>query len=147
MKRDQRGLDRKHQEQEDGSDPDEGRVVSGDLGHPHGEVGHVQRAGHSVDRTEREEKQRGAEQVVDHILHAGLQPLLPAAVNHESVGRDQQDLEEHEEVEKVTGQEGAEQSHHLELQERMEVAPATVPTRPDGVEQPRPVRSPPSTRA
>jgi hypothetical protein len=90
--------------------------------------------GDVVDHAHGDQEHRGADQVGDHVLHARLHPQPAAAVHHEAVGGDEQDLEEHEEVEEVAGEEGAVDAHQLELEERVEVLAALVPAA-DGVEQ------------
>ena len=45
-------------------------------------------------------------------------------VQQQAVGRGQQHLEEHEQVEQVAGQEGAVQAHQQELEQGMEMHPA-----------------------
>lgn len=55
-------------------------------------------------------------------------------MDHEPVARDQQNLEEDEEVEGVARQEGAADPHELELEERVEMLAAPVPAAADRVE-------------
>ena len=135
MQRHQRGLDGKNQQQERGCQSDANRVTRIDEGYALRHVGHVQRAGLRIEGPQRKEEERRADQVVEHVLHAGPQADIAAAVDHQAIGGDQQHFEEHEEVEEVPGQEGAEDTHQLELEQRMEVPPAIVPAGTDRVKQ------------
>ena len=47
-------------------------------------------------------------------------------MQQQSVGSDQQDLEEHEQVEQIAGQKSTVDTHQLELEERMEIAPQPI---------------------
>ncbi|MCY1530062.1 hypothetical protein D9M68_652380 [compost metagenome] len=59
-------------------------------------------------------------------MQTGAHPLRATTVQQQRVGGDQQDLEEHEQVEQVAGEEGAVDPHQLELEQCMEVATAFV---------------------
>ncbi len=61
-------------------------------------------------------------------MHCRAQPLVAATMQQQSVGGDQQNLEEDEQVEQVTGQEGTTDSGNLELEQCMKVAAAAVIT-------------------
>ncbi len=50
-------------------------------------------------------------------------------MQQQAVGGGQQDLEEHEQVEQVAGEEGAVEPHQLELEQRMEMHACAVPAR------------------
>ena len=56
-------------------------------------------------------------------------------MDHQAVGRDQQNLEENEEVEEVAGQERAHNPHELKLEKRMKMPPPLVPAGTDRKEQ------------
>ena len=124
VERQQRGLDREHHEQQQAGGPDHRGVGARQRGHALGQVGHVQRAGEAVEQRHRDQEQRGAGQVEGHVVDRGLEPRRAAAVQQQAVRRDQQHLEEHEQVEQVGGQEGAVQPHQLELEEGVEVRAA-----------------------
>ena len=61
-------------------------------------------------------------------MQAGLDPLRPAAMQCQTVGRDQQHLEEHEQVKQVTGKESPIDAHQLELEQGMEVGATAIIT-------------------
>src|SRR3546814_10489146 len=71
-------------------------VCSSDL---HGHVGHVERAGHSIENADGDEEDRRSDQIDDDVLDARLQPLLSLTVQDQPIGGDQQHLEKDEEVE------------------------------------------------
>ncbi|MNJ66148.1 hypothetical protein D3C77_622010 [compost metagenome] len=48
------------------------------------------------------------------------------AVHQQRIGRDQQDLEEHEQVEQIAGEKRAVDAEQLELEQCMEVRPALI---------------------
>ena len=89
-------------------------------------VGHVERAGQAVQQAHRDEEQRRAGEVEAHVVQRGAQPRHAGPVQQQAVGRDQQHLEEHEQVEEVAGQERAVDAHQLELEQRVEVRAAAV---------------------
>ena len=128
-------LDREDHEQQHRRDADAGAVRRVDLGHADRKVGHVECAGFGIDGAQREEEQRRAQQVVEHVLRARPKPRVAAGVDHQPVGGDQQHLEEDKEVEDVAGQERPHDAHQLELVERVEMLPAFVPPGSDGVQQ------------
>ena len=132
----QRGLQGEDQEEEQRPGAQQRLVARRDLRHLPGEVGHVQRAGHGIDDADREQEQGRADEVDGDVVEAGLEPARAAAVQQEPVGGDQHHLEEHEQVEDVARQEGAVDAHELELEQRVEVAPARVPAG-DGVKHDR----------
>ena len=53
-------------------------------------------------------------------------PLCPTAMHQQRIGGDQQDFEEHEQVEQITGEEGAVDTHQLKLEQRVETLPALI---------------------
>ena len=128
-------LDRKDQQQQNRRDADACGFLGADPLDPHGEVRHVQRSRLGIERAECKQEQGRADQVEQNILHARAQTLVPARMDHQTIGRDQQDFEEHKQVKDVTCQEGAQNPHQLELEQGVEIATAFVPVRPDGIEQ------------
>ena len=54
---------------------------------------------------------------------------LPATVQKQAIGRCQQHLEEHEEIEKIARQEGAVHPHQRELEHAVKMLPLTMPAR------------------
>ena len=71
------------------------------------QVRHVQRARDAVEHRGADEEQRRGRQVDGDVVQARLHPRAPRAVQQQAVGRGQQDLEEHEQVEQVGREEGA----------------------------------------
>ena len=59
-------------------------------------------------------------------MQTRLDPLRAAAMQRQTVGGDQQYLEEHEQVEQVTGQKGPVDAHQLKLEQGMEIGPPAV---------------------
>ncbi|GAB1364705.1 hypothetical protein MASR1M32_39410 [Rhodobacter sp.] len=135
LQRHQRALEGKDQHQKDCGHPHQGLVPGGKGGKLCGKVGHVQRAGDGIDRSQRKEEQSGADQVDGDVLQPGAQARAGAAMDHQPIGRDQEHLEEHEEVEGVAGQERSVQAHQLEKPERVEPGPALIPAGGDGLDQ------------
>src|SRR3546814_7438476 len=84
----------------------------------HGHVGHVERAGHSIENADGDEEDRRSDQIDDDVLDARLQPLLSLTVQDQPIGGDQQHLEKDEEVEQVARQKCAVQPQQLKLEER-----------------------------
>jgi len=68
-------------------------------------------------------------------LQPGAQPRPPAAMDHQPVRGDQQNLEEHEEVEDVAGEKRADEPHDLELEQRVKVLSARIPAGGHGMGQ------------
>lgn len=89
-------------------------------------VGHVQRAGDAIQHAHGDQEERRADQVEHHVVQPGTHAILAATVQQQRVGRDQQNLEEHEQVEQVAGEERPVDTQQLELEQRMEVATALV---------------------
>ena len=106
-----------------------------DQGNALRQIGHVERSCLGIDSPKRKEKQRRAQEVIEHILHPGPQPRRAAGVDHQPVGSDQQHFEKDEEVEKVARQERPHDPHQLELEQRVKMPPAFVPFRADDIEQ------------
>ncbi|OPZ05890.1 MAG: hypothetical protein BWZ09_00801 [Alphaproteobacteria bacterium ADurb.BinA305] len=102
-------------------------VLRAEQGHAGAEVGDVERPGGGVDQRHPDQEHQRSHQVHRDVLHAGLDATQVVAVQHEPVGRRQHDLEEHEEVEQVVGQEGAVEPHQQELEERVEAHADAVP--------------------
>ena len=133
LHREQRGLDREDDHQKHRRNPDQRSVLDRDILQPQRKIGDVQRAGAGVEHAQGEEKQGRTGKVDDHVLQTRPHPLAAAAMNHQAVGCDQQDFEENEQVERVAGQEGAGNTHQLELEQGMEMPPAGIPARGDRV--------------
>src|SRR3546814_8862702 len=89
-------------------------------------VGHVERAGHSIENADGDEEDRRSDQIDDDVLDARLQPLLSLTVQDQPIGGDQQHLEKDEEVEQVARQKCAVQPQQLKLEERVEMPAAPV---------------------
>jgi hypothetical protein len=68
-------------------------------------------------------------------LQARAHPRLAAGMDHQTVGRDQKHLEKDEQVEDIARQEGAADSHELELEKRVEMPTSRVPSCRDRVDQ------------
>jgi hypothetical protein len=62
-------------------------------------------------------------------VQARARTLRAAAVERKAVGGGEQELEEHEQVEDVTGEERAVQAGEEKVRERMEMRPRAVPAR------------------
>src|SRR3546814_17862503 len=107
-------------------------VCSSDL---HGHVGHVERAGHSIENADGDEEDRRSDQIDDDVLDARLQPLLSLTVQDQPIGGDQQHLEKDEEVEQVARQKCAVQTQQLKLEERVDMPAAPVEPGKDWVEK------------
>ena len=60
-------------------------------------------------------------------MHARLKAPRAAAVDHQTIGGNQQHLKEHKEVEGIAGQEGTDDAHQLKLEQCMEICTARVP--------------------
>jgi hypothetical protein len=118
--RDERRLGREHHEQGRHRDVQQPGIRRTERRHLAGKVGEVERAGEPVERADAEEEQRRAEQVQHHELDAAAQLAGRRAEGQQAVRRDQEHLEEDEEVEQVTGEEGAVQPHQQELEQREE---------------------------
>ena len=84
-----------------------------------GEIRHVQRAGHAVDHRHADQEQERRHQVHDDVVQAGLHARGTGAVQHQTVGRREQHLEEHEQIEEIARQERAVQPHQQELKHRV----------------------------
>ena len=89
-------------------------------------VGHVERAGDPVEQAERDQEQRGADQVDDHILHARREALRALPMQHQAIGGDQQHFEEDEQIEQIASQECAIDTKQLELEEGVKVPSLTI---------------------
>src|SRR3546814_4401483 len=99
-------------------------VAGGKPRDAHGHVGHVERAGHSIENADGDEEDRRSDQIDDDVLDARLQPLLSLTVQDQPIGGDQQHLEKDEEVEQVARQKCAVQPQQLKLEERVEMPAA-----------------------
>ncbi|MNC29205.1 hypothetical protein D3C75_774460 [compost metagenome] len=91
------------------------------------QVGHVQGAGHAIQHRCADQEQRRGEQVDGNVMQAGTHPGAARAMQQQAIGSGQQHLEEHEQVEQVGGEEGAVQTHQLDLEQCVEAGPGTVP--------------------
>jgi hypothetical protein len=129
VQRHERGLHREDAEQEQGTGAQQRDIAFRDLRNLDRKVRHIERAGHAIDQADREQKHGRGDQIDRHILEARLEPVLPASMQREPVGRDQQHFEEDEQVEDVAGQERAIDAEQLKLKERMEMPPLLVPAR------------------
>ena len=135
MQRHHGGFDREDHQEQHRRDADAHGRARVDQGNALRQIGHVERSRLGIDGAKRKEKQRRAQQVIEHILHPRPQARRATGVDHQPVGGDQQHFEKDEEVEKVARQEGAHDPHQLELEQRMKMPPAFVPFRPDDIEQ------------
>ena len=59
-------------------------------------------------------------------MQPGAQAIRPAAVQQQTVGGDEQDLEGDEEVEQIAGEEGHRDAEQLHLEQYVEMAPLAV---------------------
>ncbi len=59
-------------------------------------------------------------------MQPGAGALAAAAVQQQTIGGDQQHLEEYEQIEQVAGQEGAVQAEQLQLEQHLEVASGVI---------------------
>lgn len=91
------------------------------------QVRHVQGAGHAIQHRCADQEQRRGEQVDSDVVQAGAHPRTPRTMQQQAIGGGQQHFEEDEQVEQVGGEEGAVQPHQLDLEQRMEAGPCTVP--------------------
>ena len=97
--------------------------------HHHRQMRHVQRAGRAVDQADPDQEQQRAGQVHRDVMQPRPHPQLAPAMQQKAIGRGQQNLEKHEQVEQIAGQEGPVQPHQQELQHRVEMLPLPVPAR------------------
>ena len=121
MQRHHRRLEREHAREQQCSDPQQALIFGRDFCNAQAHIGHVERARKRIEQAECNKEQRRADKVHHHILHARLQPRGPLPVQHQAIGRDQQHLEKHEEVEQIASQEGTVEAHQLELEEGVEM--------------------------
>jgi hypothetical protein len=126
VQRQQGRLDAEHDDQQQRRRAHQRRLLGTEHCHPLRQVRHVQRAGDSVQQRDGDQEQGGAGQVEADVMDRRLQPRRAATVQQQTVRRDQQHLEEHEEVEEVRGEEGSVQPHQLELEECVVVRPLGV---------------------
>ena len=122
-------LDQEGDAQDGGTRLQQRPVLAGDGRDPLGQVGHVERARHAVEHAHADQEEQRGGQVDREVVQAGPDPRGPRAVQDQPVGSGQHDLEEHEEVEEVAGQEGAVEAHQLELEQRVEMPARAVPAR------------------
>ena len=125
--RQQGRLEAKYHQQDQGRAARHHRLHARQLRHPQGQVGQVERARDRVQQGHADQEEGRCQQVEDNVMHPGLEASLALTVHHQHVGRDQQDLEENEEVEDVASDEGATQPHQLKMEDGVEVAPMRVP--------------------
>ena len=135
MQRHQGRLDPEDDQKQHRCHPDQAIVTGFAFLHLDNQVSDVQRSGRSVKRAQGEQEQRRADKVHHHILQPRLQPDLAARMDHQTVGRDQQDLEEYEQVKGVAGQERAADAHQLELKQRVKMVAAFVPPGRNGMKK------------
>ena len=93
------------------------------------QICHVQRARDAVQHRRTDQEQRGRGQIHRDVMQAGLHPRASRAMQQQAVRRRQHDLEEHEQVEQIGGQEGTGQTHQLQLEQRVVMHPGTMPAR------------------
>jgi hypothetical protein len=86
-----------------------------------GNVGHGKRSHDPVEHREAHEEKRGREQVDGDVVQPRAHPRRARAVKLQPIRGSEHHLEEHEQVEQVSGQKGAVQAHQLDLEERMKV--------------------------
>ena len=129
LHREQGRLEAKHNQQEHRCNTYQRCFFGRDFLQSQRQIGDVQRAGRRIKHTQREQEEGRASQVDHHVLQTCAHPVFATRVDHQAVGGDQQDLEEYKEVKDVAGQKGSYDPHKLELKQRMEVPPTTVPTR------------------
>ena len=89
------------------------------LRHGHGQVGHVERAGHAVENADAGQEQDGRDQVEGHVFDAAVDLLARAAHDQKAEGGDQHHFEPDVEVEEVTGQEGPGHARDQDLEQRV----------------------------
>ena len=82
MQRQDRGLDRKDQQQQHRRNANTRTIARIKRRHTHRQIGHVQRACLGIDRAKSKEEQGRAQQVIQHILRPRAQTPLPARVDH-----------------------------------------------------------------
>ncbi len=123
IQRQQRRLQREDREQQQAAGAQQRGVTFVRICDGNRKVSHVQRAGDAVEDADRDQEQSRADEVQRHVMQGrdrafGLD--VAAAALQQAVGRDQQDLEEHEQIEDIAGQERAVQSDEQELVQDME---------------------------
>ena len=123
VERQQRRLEGEHPEQQQPGRPHQWDVFRRRGGDLDRQIGHVKGAEHAVQGAYREQEQGGAGQIDDHEMQARPGASPPAAMQQQPVGSQQQNLEEHEQVEQVAGEESAVQTKELELEQDVEMPP------------------------
>ena len=92
-----------------------------------GEIRHVERSRYAVDQAHTDQEQQRGHKIDDDIVQPGLNTRQARAVQRKAVGGGQQELEEHEQIEEVAGQERAAEAHQQELEQWMEMRSRTMP--------------------
>ena len=104
-----------------------GLVLRRHLGNAHGQVGHVQRTRDAIQHGRAHQEEGRGHQVDGDVVQPRPHPLAAGPMQQQAVGSRQQHLEEHEQVEEITREEGPVQAHQLDLEERMEMHADPVP--------------------
>ena len=91
------------------------------------QIGHVQRARHAVQHRRANQEQRRRRQVDRNEMQPRLHARAARAMQQQAVRSGQHDLEKHEQVEQVGGQESAAKPHQLELEQRVKMNPGAMP--------------------
>ena len=121
------GLDQEGDAQDRGPGLHQCPVLTAQAGDPARQVGHVERARESVDHAHADQEEQGGQQVDRDVVQPGPDAGDAGAVQGQPVRGGQHDLEEHEQVEEVAGQEGAVEPHQLELEQGMKVGSRPLP--------------------
>src|SRR5690606_15671161 len=100
------------------------------------QIGNVERAQHSVNESERDQKQSRRRQIKNDIGNARSCPLRTASVRQQSVGRRKQNFEKDEEIENIARQKCPVEAGKLKLKKRVKATPFRVCTG-NGIKQRR----------
>ena len=124
--RQHRSLHREHDQQQQARAAQQGCVLRRRGRDLQREVGEVERAGDPVQQADRHQEQGRCHEVAHEIVQGRTLAAQATAMQHQSVGGNQQQFEEHEQVEQIAGQEGTVEPHQLQLEQGMEMAPARI---------------------
>ncbi len=127
IQRQQRGLAAEHQQQQAQRGFGQRHILRRQIGDALRKLGHVERAEHTEQQAQRNQEQRRRAHVEHHVMQAYPHLQSTPAAEQQAIGGDQHDLEEHEQVEDVPGQERTVQAHQLELEQRMKMRCTPVP--------------------
>ncbi len=95
----------------------------------------IQASQRAIEKRYRHQKHRRTQQVEHHIGHARARPRRAAAMRQQGIGGEQENLEKHEQVEQIPGQERSGKPCQLQLEQGMEMPP--LPVRPADCHQQR----------